>query len=114
MKKKERRTSLTEKEVLKIIREQNRNLKATAEVITLDYFMKTPDDELPTQELEKMHATIDKIRMKLSELLWCMRFLKKLECYDFSQDNYFGDFFFRAALEKRSTEGVKYKKARAR
>ena len=69
-----RRESLTQLEVLKIIKEQNRNMKAAAEFIAEEYFMKTPADELPTQDLAEMNATIKRMSLKLGEFIWSESF----------------------------------------
>ena len=65
--KKKRKEYLTEAEALKVIRDNDRNMKAAALTIVEEFFMKIPLEEMPSQDLEEMDATIKKISLKLGE-----------------------------------------------
>ena len=68
--KKKRKEYLTEAEALKVIRDNDRNMKAAALTIVEEFFMKIPLEEMPSQDLEEMDATIKKISLKLGECMW--------------------------------------------
>ena len=79
--KKKRRRSLTQAEALAIIRDHNRNLTAAATTIAQDYFMKVPVDLEDFEEIdpEELEATIEAMRAKLGEFMWCRRCFMKFE-----------------------------------
>ena len=77
--KKKRKRSLTQAEVLKFISDHNRDLKAAAKTIAEECFMKIPVDEIPTQDLEEMEATIEKMRAKIGKFMWGETYYTKLE-----------------------------------
>ena len=77
--KKKRKKSLTQAEVLKFISDHKRDLKAAATTIAEECFMKIPVDEIPTQDLEEMEATIEKMRAKIGKFMWAEMYFTKLE-----------------------------------
>ena len=96
--KKKRRKFLTKAEALEIIRGHNRNLRAAADTIALDYFMKIPLDQLPEKEMKEMEATIGKITAKLGEFVWREICFIKLECINCCQYCFFHLFMQSSAL----------------
>ena len=61
------RKSLTQRDVMKIVGEHNRNIKAAAQQIASEEFMGVPVEDIPTLELEEMEETIETLRKKIGK-----------------------------------------------